>query len=51
MSTKHRNDIIMVRRTVPKTVNLPDERSLFSRFRRATRHELPANVKIKETYK
>ena len=36
---------------MPKTVNLPDERSFILRYRRATRNELPANVTIKKTYK
>lgn len=41
----------MYKKTVPKTVNLPDERSFILRYRRATRNELPANVTIKKTYK
>lgn len=50
MSTKHKNNVIMVRRTVPKTVNLPD-RSFVCRYRRATRNELPSNLKIGKTSK
>lgn len=50
MSTKHKDNVIMVRRTVPETVNLPD-RSFVSRYRRATRNELPSNLKIGKTSK
>ena len=50
MSTKHKNNVIMVRRTVPKTVNLPD-RSFVCCHRRATRNELPSNLKIGKTSK
>ena len=50
MSTKHKNNVIMVQRTVPKTVNLPD-RSFVCRYRRATRNELPSNLKIGKTSK
>lgn len=50
MSTKHKNNVIMVRRTVPKTVNLPD-RSFVCCYRRATRNELPSNLKIGKTSK
>ena len=50
MSTKHKDNVVIVRRTVPKTVNLPD-RSFVSRYRRATRNELPSNFKIGKTSK
>lgn len=50
MSTKHKDNVIMVRRTVPKTVNLPG-RSFVCRYRRATRNELPSNLKIGKTSK
>ena len=36
----------MVKRTVPKTVKLPVGRRFVSLYRRVTRNELPANVKI-----
>lgn len=50
MSTKHKDNVVIVRRTVPKTVNLPD-RSFVSRYRGATRNELPSNFKIGKTSK
>ena len=41
----------MLRRTAPKTVNLPNGRSLISCYRRTTRNQLPENVKTEKTYK
>ena len=48
MITKHENNIIMVRRTIPKKVNLSDGRRFVSRYRKATRNKLPGNIKIKK---
>ena len=51
ISTKHNGHVIMLRRTAPKTVNLPNGRSLISCYRRTTRNQLPENVKTEKTYK
>ena len=41
----------MVRRANPKRVTLPNGRSFLARYRRATRAELPANVRLNRPYK
>ena len=41
----------MVRKTVSKTVDLADGRCFASRYIKATKNKLPANVKIKKGYK
>ena len=46
-----RDRIIMVRRANPKRVTLPNGRSFLARYRRATRAELPANVRLNRPYK
>ena len=46
-----RDRIIIVRRANPKRVTLPNGRSFLARYRRATRVELPANVRLNRPYK
>ena len=41
----------MVKRQKPKRVTLPNGRTFLARYRRATRTELPANVRLKRSYK
>ena len=47
----HRDRIIMVRRENPKRVTLPNGRTFLARYRRATRAELPANVRLNRPYR
>ena len=46
-----RDRIIMIKRTTPKRVTLPNGRTFFARYRRATRNDLPANVTFPRVYK
>ena len=41
----------MVKRQKPKRVTLPNGRTFLARYRRATRTELPANVRLERPYK
>ena len=41
----------MVRRQNPKRVTLPNGRTFLARYRRATRTELPANVRLERPYR
>ena len=41
----------MVKRQNPKRVTLPSGRTFLARYRRATRTELPANVRLERPYK
>ena len=41
----------MVKRQNPKRVTLPSSRTFLPRYRRATRTELPANVRLERPYK
>ena len=41
----------MVRRQNPKRVTLPNGRTFLARYRRATRTELPANVRLERSYR
>ena len=41
----------MVKRQNPKRVTLPNGRTFLARYRRATRTELPANVRLERPYK
>ena len=53
MSTNQarRNRIIMVKRDIPKRVNLPNGRTFLAHFKRKTRAHLPANIHIERPYK
>ena len=46
-----RDRIVMVKRQNPKRVTLPNGRTFLARYRRATRTELPANVRLERPYK
>ena len=46
-----RDRIIMVRRENPKLVTLPNGRTFFARYRRATRTKLTANVRLERPYR
>ena len=46
-----RDQIVMVRRQNPKRVTLPNGRTVLARYRRATRTELPANVRLERPYR
>ena len=41
----------MVKRQNPKGVTLPNGRTFYARYRRATRAELPANVHLNRPYR
>ena len=43
--------IVMVKRQNPKQVTLPNGRTFLARYRRATRAELPANVRLSRPYR
>ena len=50
MSTKWKDKIILVKRKIPKRITIPTTgRTFVSLYRRPTRDELPANIKIKRT--
>ena len=46
-----RDRIVMVKRQNPKRVTLPNGRTFLARYRRATRTELPANVRLERPYR
>ena len=46
-----RDRIIMLRRQNPKRVTLPNGRTFFATYRRATCTELPANVRLERPYR
>ena len=46
-----RDRIVMIKRATPKRVRLPNGRTFFARYKRATRDDLPANVNLKRPYK
>ena len=46
-----RDRIVMVKRQTPKKVTLPNGRTFYARYKRATRTDLPANVRLKQPYK
>ena len=41
----------MVKRANPKRVTLPNGRTFYARYKRATRAELPANVRLEHPYR
>ena len=43
-----RDKILLQRRVNPNKVNLPDEQTLYTRYQRVCRKNLPANVAIKK---
>ena len=46
-----RDRIVMVKRQTPKKVTLPNSRTLYARYKRATRANLPANIHLEQPYK
>ena len=46
-----RDRIVMVKRQNPKRVRLPNGRTFLARYRRATRTELPTNVRLERPYR
>ena len=46
-----RDQIVMLKRQNPKRVTLPNGRTFLAIYRRATRTELPANVRLERPYK
>ena len=41
----------MVKRQNPKRVTLPNDRAFYARYKRTTRAELPANVRLERPYR
>ena len=48
---ERRNRIVMIKRANPKRVVLPNGRTFYARYKRATRDALPANVNLIRPYK
>ena len=46
-----RDRIIMIKRTTPKRVTLPNGKTFLARYRRATRDDLPPNITFPRIYK
>ena len=46
-----RDRIIMIKRATPKKVTLPNGRTFYAKYRRATRDDLPPNVTFPRIYK
>lgn len=51
MPPKSTNNIVMVRKTVSKKVDLLDGRIFYAKYKRATKAALPANVRIIRGYR
>ena len=41
----------MVKQQTPKKVTLPNGRTFYAKYKRATRADLPANVRLERPYK
>ena len=48
---RRRNNVVMVKRDVPKKVTLPNGRVFYAKYKRVTTQSLPAGVRIARTYK
>ena len=46
-----RNNIVVVKRDWPKEVALPNGRRFLARYKRTDRKALPANIRIRRTYR
>ena len=46
-----RNNIVLVKRDVPKRVTLPNGRTFMAKYRRVNRHYLPGGITIARTYR
>ena len=45
-----RDKTIMMKRATPKKVTLPNGRTFISRYKRVTRDQLPANIRLRRPY-
>ena len=48
---RRRNNVVMVKRDVPKKVTLPNGRVFYAKYKRVTTQSLPAGLRIARTYK
>ena len=48
---RHRNNIVMVKRQTTKEVSVLSGRVFTARFKRAKHSDLPANIRIRRTYR
>ena len=48
---ERRNRIIMIKRQNPKRVTLPNGRTFYTKYKRTTRAQLPANVHLQRPYR
>ena len=46
-----RDRFVMVKRQIPKKVTLPNGKTFYARYKRATRADLPVNVRLEQPYK
>ena len=46
-----RDRIVMVKRQTAKKIMMPNGRTFYARYKRATRADLPANVRLEQPYK
>ena len=46
-----RDRIVMVKQQTPKKVTLPNGRTFYARYKRATRPDLRANIRLEQPYK
>ena len=49
--TRRRNNTVIVRRDRPKEVELPNGRRFLARYKRVDQNALPANIRIRKTYR
>ena len=49
--TRPKNNVLMVKRFKPKEVRLADGRVSMPRYKRVKENDLPANIKIRRTYR
>ena len=46
-----RDRFVMVKRQIPKKVTLPNGKTFYARYKRATRADLPVNVRLEQPHK
>ena len=49
--TRHRNNVVMVKRKAPKRVELPNGRVFYAKYKRVDINALTANITIRNTYR
>ena len=49
--TRHRNNIVMMKRQTPKRVELHNGRVFYKKYKRVDKNLLPANIRIRKTYR